>query len=401
MNSKLDLFSKLAKNIETMLASQKDLFSLDPDYHYLNCAYKAPMLKKAEVLAKEALEKDRNPYKISVEDFFNDAKTIRKEFGKLIGTKAENIALIPSTSYGLASVFKNIKAQEGQHALCIENDFPSDYLALRKWCNTHNAELITLHSTKGVKGKSKELNEIILESLTKDTALLIMSSIHWMTGEKYDLKAIGERCDELDIYFIVDGTQSVGAMPMDVEKYKIDALICAAYKWLLGPYSTGLAYYHPKFHEGQPIEDSWINRKGSEDFANLTKYSFEYTEGAGRFNMGQYSNFILLPMLKAGLQQINSWGTENIQEYCLELGRPLFECLKNLGLSFEPEEKRAHHLLGIPLTQNINTEILKQKLSEEKLILSFRGDNLRISLHLFNNEEDIASIIRVLEASKN
>lgn len=384
-----------------MLDCQKDLFSLDSDVHYLNCAYKAPMLKSAEAAAMTALIKDRNPIKISVNDFFEDASIIRTEFGKLIGTKADNIAIIPSTSYGLASVFNNISCLPGQHAYCIQNDFPSDYLALNKWCNTHNAELRTLQSGKDYSEGLPDLNQKIIESLNGDTALLIMSSIHWMTGEKYDLKAIGNRCDELDIYFIVDGTQSVGAMAMDVEELKIDAIICAAYKWLMGPYSTGLAYFHPKFHKGEPIENSWINRKGSEDFANLTKYTLEYTEGAGRFNMGQYSNFILLPMLKAGLQQINSWGPDNIQEYCLELGRPLFECLKSLGLGFEPENKRAHHLLGIPLDESINTEILKNKMTEEKLILSFRGDSLRIALHLFNDEEDINTLIRVLEASKN
>lgn len=384
-----------------MLPCQKDLFSLESDVHYLNCAYKAPLLKRSEEAANVALIRDRNPHKINGTDFFDDAKIIRQEFAKLIQTQEENIAIIPSTSYGLASVLKNLNCKPGKHAYCIENEFPSDFLSIHKWCNTHNAELRTLSFSKGVSTKGGDCNQIIIDSLNGDTSLLLMSAIHWMTGEKYDLKAIGNRCDELGIHFIVDGTQFVGAAPLNVEENKIDALICAAYKWLMGPYSTGLMYLNPKLHKGEPLEESWINRKGADNFAKLTDYNLEYTEGAGRFNMGQYSNFILLPMLKSGLKQINSWGPQNIQDYCLKLGKPLFNCLKKLGLEFEPEEKRAHHLFAIPLNENINLEILKNKMAEEKLILSFRGTNLRIALHLFNNQEDINALIRVLEASKN
>lgn len=384
-----------------MLSCQKDLFSIDPEIHYLNCAYKAPLLKSSEEAAMKALIRDRNPQGISVPDFFDDANYIRREFANLIGTLPENVAIIPSTSYGLASVLNNVKSKKGGHAICIEKEFPSDFLALEKWCNTHNAELTTLGHSKNIEGPLENLSIKIIENLNHDTSLLIMSSVHWMNGEKYDLKAIGNRCEELDIFFIVDGTQSVGALPIDVEECKIGALICAAYKWLMGPYSTGLAYFHPKLHNGEPIEDSWINRKGSDDFANLTQYGKEYTIGAGRFNMGQYSNFILLPMLKSALEQINSWKPRNIQSYCLELGKPLFRSLESMGQTFESEENRAHHLLGIPLDHSMDKEKLKKGMAEEKLLLSFRGESLRIALHLFNTQEDIAALIRVLEASKN
>ena len=142
------------------------------------------------------------------------------------------------------------------------------------------------------------------------------------------------------------------------------------------------------------------NGFGGSFTVTLTDYNLEYAEGAGRFNMGQYSNFILLPMLKSGLLQINSWQPKNIQDYCFELGKPLFKCLEKLGIQFESEAKRAHHLFGIPLDESINLDILKNKMAEERLILSFRGNNLRVALHLFNNKEDINALIRVLEVSK-
>ena len=74
-----------------------------------------------------------------------------------------------------------------------------------------------------------------------------MSSIHWMNGTKFKLKEIGERCKKFGAMFIVDGTQSVGALKMDINEYNIDALVCASYKWLFGPYSMGLAYFSDQF----------------------------------------------------------------------------------------------------------------------------------------------------------
>jgi selenocysteine lyase/cysteine desulfurase len=108
---------------------------------------------------------------------------------------------------------------------------------------------------------------------------------------------------------------------------QIDALICAAYKWLLGPYSIGLAYYGEAFESGKPIEDSWLNRLNAEDFTKLTSYEDSYRSGAARYSMGENSNFILLPMLHKALDQIQEWGVPTIQDYSTELIQPLIRFL--------------------------------------------------------------------------
>ncbi|HBX65139.1 MAG TPA: aminotransferase, partial [Balneolaceae bacterium] len=92
-----------------------------------------------------------------------------------------------------------------------------------------------------------------------------------------------------------------------------DALICAGYKWLMGPYSIGLAYYGPALDDGNPVEENWINRYESENFANLVNYNDEYQPGALRYEVGEHSNFILVPMMLKAVQQLNQWGVENIQ----------------------------------------------------------------------------------------
>jgi hypothetical protein len=106
---------------------------------------------------------------------------------------------------------------------------------------------------------------------------------------------------------VVDGTQSVGALPIDVQKYRIDALVCGGYKWLMGPYSLGVAYLSEYFDDGIPLEESWMNRRGSDDFQRLVAYEPQYRPGAARYDVGEHSNFILLPMLTAALRQILAW----------------------------------------------------------------------------------------------
>uniref|UniRef100_UPI0025DEDD39 aminotransferase class V-fold PLP-dependent enzyme n=1 Tax=Algoriphagus sp. TaxID=1872435 RepID=UPI0025DEDD39 len=219
-----------------------------------------------------------------------------------------------------------------------------------------------------------------------------------MSGVKFNLKAIGEKCQEIGAYFIVDGTQSVGAMPMDVKEFKIDALICAAYKWLLGPYSIALAYIGEKFANGIPLEESWMNRVNARNFSSLSDYADKYQPGAGRFNVGETSNFIMMPMLKDSLSQLLEWTPSKIQEYAKNLNSPLREFLKEIGGVMEDDAYLAYHLIAPKLPEVISSEDLKRSLDLNKIYLSVRGEYLRISVNVFNTEEDISKLSQIIKS---
>ena len=221
-----------------------------------------------------------------------------------------------------------------------------------------------------------------------------------MNGLKFDLESIGQKCKTVGAIFIVDGTQSTGAAEMDVKRFKIDALICASYKWLFGPYGMGISYFGHAFDGGKPLEESWLNRTNSQDFGNLTKYDHEYTEDSGRYNVGEMSNFILLPMLNASLKQINEWTVAEIEKYCNELTALLYDYLKSRNVVLEDEQYTSHHLFGLKLPEDIDPELLKNNLQENRISVSTRGGNLRISVNVFNTAEDIKKLIQVLEMSR-
>ncbi len=376
-----------------MIKCQKHLFNLDDDEYYLNCAYKSPLLKKGELLAINAIKKERTPSYLKPNNYFEISEEIRKEFSKIIKSKKDEVAIMPSSSYGFANIFNNINSN-GNKAIVVENEFPSGYFSVKKWCSKNNIQLEVVERDKL---SAKEWNKKIINSIDSNTSLVLISSIHWMNGTKFDLKEIGEKCKANGTYFIVDGTQSVGAMSMDVKDFKIDALICAGYKWLFGPYSMALGYFSSKFSDGIPIEESWMNRTNAQDFSNLTEYDSKYKPMAGRYNVGETTNFILSPIMLNGLNQINSWGINNIESYCKKLSEIVINELSPLGIAFENENYFTSHLFSLGLPDHLNLLSFKNILEEKKIRVSVRGTNLRVSINVFNDEKDINKLVETVK----
>jgi selenocysteine lyase/cysteine desulfurase len=389
------IFDSLKISLQ-MLSTQKNLFQLPDDIVYLNCAYMSPLLKSVEEAGIKGIFRKRNPTSIKSEDFFNESEEIRLKLGSIINAAPQQIAIIPSASYGLKSVVNNLPVNNGKYALTVAEEFPSDYYTILTWCKKNDKELQVISPSDSLSDRGQKWNEKILESINADTAVVIMSSIHWADGTKFDLKKIGERCKEVNAMFVVDGTQSVGALPIDVTTYHIDALVCAAYKWLLAPYSTGFAYFSEYFNKGIPLEDTWMNKINAGDFARLTSYVDEYKPGAARYNVGEFSNFILIPMLNTALGQIIDWKVNSIQEYCSNLIKPLVQLLNEKNIWIEDEDYRTNHLFGFLLPPNHSSTHLLEKLRERKIFVSTRGDAIRISVHLYNTEKDIEALADVL-----
>jgi selenocysteine lyase/cysteine desulfurase len=115
-----------------------------------------------------------------------------------------------------------------------------------------------LNRQKDLTQRGSVWNEKILSAIDNNTRAVALGNVHWADGTLFQLEEIRKRTRDVGALLIVDGTQSVGVMPFDVKKIQPDALVCAGYKWLLGPYSIGLAYYSEYFDEGTPIEESWL-----------------------------------------------------------------------------------------------------------------------------------------------
>jgi len=192
---------------------------------------------------------------------------------------------------------------------------------------------------------------------------------------------------------VVDGTQSVGALPLDIAEVRPDALIVAAYKWLLGPYSVGLGYFGPRFDDGVPLEETWIGREKSEDFQNLVHYRDAYQPGALRYDVSERSNFALLPMAIASLRLVTEWRPARIQEYCRRLISDALDEAAALGFTVEDEAWRGSHLFGLRMPATIDLAGLKAALERRKVVASLRGSALRLAPNVYNDTSDVEALM--------
>ena len=380
------------------LSCQAAEFSLPGNIHYLNCAYLGPLPRKVQDAGMAGVAIKSDPSRIVPADFFADAEAARGLFARLINVKdSSRISLVPAVSYGVATAARNTPIGRGQNLVFVGEDFPSDVYAWRKAAAKARADVRIVAPPSG-EARGEQWNARILEAIDRDTAVVAVPHVHWADGTRFDLPAIGRTARAVGAALIVDGTQSVGALPFDCGEIQPDALMCAGYKWLLGPYSTALAYFGPRYDGGEPLEETWIARKGSDDFRRLVQYQDEYGAGAVRYDGGQRSNFILLPMLIAAMQFVLDAGPARIQDYCRRLIEAPLENVRGLGFKLERDEWRSAHLFGLGVPAGVDLARLSESLKANDVFVSMRGSSVRVSPNIYNNQQDLQALVDALAA---
>ncbi len=383
-----------------MLDCQKHAFSLPDGAHYLNGAYMSPLPKRVEAAGLAAVVRKRFPMDVSTRDFFAGADEARRLFAGLVGSaEPERVAILPAVSYGISVAARNTPVSPGQNIIMAEGQFPSNALPWRRLARESGAELRVVAAPAEVRGRSRSWSARLLEAIDADTAVVALAPVHWTDGTVFDLVSIGARAREQGAAFVVDGTQLVGAAPFDVEVVRPDALVCAAYKWLLGPYSVGFGWFGPRYDGGTPLEETWLAREGSEDFRNLVAYNDAYRPAAARYDVGGRSNFALMPMAIAALEQVTAWSPAAIEAYCRALTADLFAAVPELGFEADEEAGRAAHLFGLRATGALDNEEVRAALEQRSVYVSLRGSAVRVSPNVYNDADDIAALRDALAAA--
>ena len=375
-----------------MIPCQRDLFNIPEDVVYFNCAYTSPLLKEAEALGQAAVIQKTAPWELSTDLFFSYLNENRALFATLVDAAPTDVAVIPSVSYGIALAALNLPVTEGQEIVVLQDQFPSNIYAWLRSARRNGAAIVTVPRPSG-----GDWTPAVLEAISSRTAVAALPHCHWTDGTLIDLKQVGAKCRACDAALVVDGTQSLGAMPFSVEEIQPDFLVTTAHKWLLGPYSYGFCYVAPQWQQGLPLEENWLNREGSEDFARLVQYRELYQEGAKRFDAGEASNFILAPIAGAALKQILAWGVDQIAATLRVRTDAIAARAEAMGLVVAPAANRAPHMLGLRHPQGF-PDNLPAGLARANVFASARGDSIRIAPHLYNTDDDVERLFRVLKA---
>jgi selenocysteine lyase/cysteine desulfurase len=184
----------------------------------------------------------------------------------------------------------------------LAEEYPSGIYAWRAATQRSEAELLTVTREPG-----QNWTEAVLDVLDERVGIVSVPNVHWTDGASVDLAAIAQRSRELGARLVIDASQSAGAMPLELDKLRPDFLVTVGYKWLLGPFSVSYLYVAEEHRQGEPLEENWIVRAGSDDFARLVDYRDSYQPGARRFDVGQRTKFELMPMAIAALEQVVAW----------------------------------------------------------------------------------------------
>jgi selenocysteine lyase/cysteine desulfurase len=271
--------------------------------------------------------------------------------------------------------------------LVLAEEYPS---GIYTWRGT-GAQIVTVE-----RGAERSWTEAVLAVLDERISVVSVPNVHWTDGAVLDLAAVADRSHAVGARLVIDGSQSVGAMPLDVAALRPDFVVAVGYKWLLGPFGVGYLYVADEHRDAEPIEQNWINRAGSQDFARLVDYRDDYQPGARRFDVGQRTKFELVPMAIAALEQLTAWGVGTVAERLAAVTATVAERTSPLGLTPNPAAQRGPHLLGLAVPDDLRDTVLPA-LAAADCYAALRGRSLRISPHLHVTDADVDRLVRALQ----
>ncbi|VXC80715.1 Aminotransferase [Oceanicaulis sp. 350] len=374
------------------MTDYRALFDLPADTAYFNAAQVGPLPIRAAEAGQAAFRDKLRPWAHTTNQLFFDLpESVRGEAARLFNATADDIALVPAASYGLATAARNLDLKSGDEIVILDGQFPSNVYTWRALAQQTGAVIKTAKRTE-----EETWTQALLATISSRTRLVACGALHWIDGGRIDLEAVSNAAKAQSAALVLDLTQSLGVMEFDVKAVDPDFAVAAAYKWLLSPYATGYLYVAPRHQSGAPLEQNWINRSDAQDFTRLTDYRDSYDAGARRFDMGERSNHQLLPAALESLKLINGLGVADIARQCAATSTMIKEGVAPLGLLADIPDQAAHYL-SLSLPGNAPADIAA-RLREQDIHASQRGPRLRISAHIYNTDEEVGRLVSALKA---
>jgi cysteine desulfurase/selenocysteine lyase len=368
------------------------------DATYLNLAGESPMPKVSLRAVQAAIADKKHPHHRADSVFYEIPNRIRANIAQLIGAKPEEVAVTTGASAGAIAVAHALEWKAGDEVITAVREFPLQFTTWKP-----------MEERVGLKVKSVEPRERFLTAddliaaMTPKTKLVSVSMVRFDDGSLLDARRVAEACHAQGALLLLDVSQSCGAVPMNVRELGADFLICAGYKWLLGPYGAGFFWIkHELLAQIRPGPFNWMSVPGSDNFAKLNFADPKPADSAKRWDAPEWAshfNFNLVGF-DASLEFVLHMGPETVERHNRSLIELMYERLpKDRCVPASPLDaaKRGPYGCFAARTPEKTVE-LYQKLRKENVIVSLREGNIRVSPHLYNTERDIDRLISVVTA---
>lgn len=331
--------------------------------------------------------------RMSIGEAFEQLNTVgldlRQRLATLINARSiDEIVIMPNTAAGINSVALSLPLRPGDNILVLDGDYPAN---IYPWMNLAHRGILT----KFVPARDGGLDlELLHSRIDSHTRVIAMSTVLFATGFRNDLDAVGKLCRERDIFFVVDGIQSLGALPFDVQTAGVDFLACGSQKWLLGPIGTGFLYVRQELLD-RLIPGAYVGASSVVDAANFLDYNFTLLPTAERFLTGS-PNFAGMIGLHASLTLLQEIGIDRIAERILALTNSIIQDMQARGFHLAASTS-ASHRSGIVIVEVDDPITTSARLMETGIVAIPRGRGIRIAPHFYNTEEEVQRIGATLE----
>lgn len=375
--------------------SLRGLFALPGDMLYLDSAAHGPPLKSVRAAGIAALRQSTTTW-LGGAHWRDDVERVRALAARLFDDNADAVAMIPSAAYGLSVAARNIPLQAGQSVLVLEGQFPSNLLPWRRRCAEVGASLVFARREEG-----QGWTAAVLDALDAHPGIRVLAlpQAHWRDGALLDLAAISARARARGASLVLDLSQSLGVLPVDLATWQPDFVIAVGYKWLLGGYGLAWLWAAPRWREsGQPLEQGWM----AHDHDALWKAGNEGDAaplpGARRFDAGGVCDAMRLAMAEAALAQVLAWGVAAIAEQLQRRTTALDHALERHGLGALRTLDHAPHFCGVQLPSQ-RADAVVRALSDAGIVCTVHNGCVRIAPHLHARIGEMARPIEVIAAT--
>ncbi|MCC6904440.1 MAG: aminotransferase class V-fold PLP-dependent enzyme [Anaerolineae bacterium] len=308
---------------------------------------------------------------------------------RLVNSQPDRIAWVQNTSHGVSLIAAGLGWQPGDNVLVPDNEFPSNYFAWKALAD-RGVELRHIPSVEG-----RILPESIRPLIDRRTRVVALSQVQYYNGFQCDIRSIGELCRDSSVLLVVDGTQSIGAMTLDIARSYVDVLLVAAHKWMLGPFGVGFMALSDRALEAVSVTSiGWLSFREPFIFVK----DKQLLPDASRFEPGT-KNSIGLYGLLARLRAITELGAEVIEGHVLALTDQFCAALPEIGCQCT-SYRGAGEKSGIVTFRHpdIPSEALMEQLNRASIDVSVRAGSVRFSPHYYNSEAEIEQVLTVLAA---
>lgn len=375
-------------------ANWRDAWFQDVASVYLNAAGQAPMPRVALEAVQAALEWKKFPYVLTDHAELDLPGSVRGSIASLIGAQPEEIALTTGASAGLVALAYGIDWKHGDEVLTAYREFPLEYTT---WRPMEAREGVTL---RVITPRGQWITaEDFIAGLSSKTRLVSVSLVRFDDGSMLDAQKLAEACHAQGTLLALDVSQCCGGIPLDVRKLGADFLICSGYKWLLGPYGTGFFWATRELLASfRPTPFYWQGIEGLKDYSDLIHENPKAAQSGRPWDAAETASYFNLAGWNASLTFLTQVGIEVVAKHNGKLIGQLREnlpCERCVWTSPVEQERRGPYGCFAGRSP-ADTQDIYARMKEARIFASLREGNIRVSTHLYNTEEDIDKVIRVI-----